>query len=194
MYRLISILYLNFNVLNQICYGDDLDIVLDLFCWQDMLFGGSDVTAASIEWTMSEVLRNPQVQKKLQNELEHVVRLERMVQESDLPSLIYLQAVVKETLRLHPPGPLSIIHSSMEDCSVLGYEFPRGTRLVFNLWAIGRDPKLWEDAESFKPERFMEAGFLEEKLQNLEWIPFGAGRRECPRQQLGMLLVEFGGA
>ena len=84
-----------------------------------------------------------------------------MVQESDLPSLIYLQAVVKETLRLHPPGPLSITHSSMEDCTVLGYEIPRGTRLVLNLWAIGRNPKLWEDAESFKPERFMEAaGFL----------------------------------
>ena len=125
-------------------------------------------------------------------ELEHVVGLERMVQESDLPSLVYLQAVVKETLRLHPPGPLSITHSSMEDCTVLGYEIPRGTRLVLNLWAIGRDPKLWEDAESFKPERFMEAGFLEAKVQNLEWIPFGAGRRGCPGQQLGMLLVEFG--
>ena len=92
-----------------------------------MLLAGSDASAASIEWTMSEVLRNPQVQKKLQNELEHVVGLERMVQESDLPSLIYLQAVVKEMLRLHPPGLLSITHSSMEDCSVLGYEIPRGT-------------------------------------------------------------------
>ena len=75
----------------------------------------------------------------------------------------------------------------------MGYEIPRGTRLVLNLWAIGRNPKLWEDAESFKPERFMEAaGFLEAKVQNLEWIPFGAGRRGCPGQQLGMLLVEFG--
>ena len=137
-----------------------------------MLLTGSDASAASIEWTMSEVLRNPQVQKKLQNELEHVVGLERMVQESDLPSLVYLQAVVKETLRLHPPRPLSITHSSMEDCTVLGYKIPQGTQLVLNLWAIGKNPNLWEDAESFKPERFMEAGFLEAKVQNLEWIPF----------------------
>ena len=137
-----------------------------------MLATGSATSTATIEWEMSEVLINPQVLKKLQNELEHVVGLKRMVQESDLPSLIYLQAAVKETLRLHPPGLLSITHLSMEDCSVLGYEIPRGTRLVLNLWAIGRDPKLWEDAESFKPERFMEAGFLEAKVQNLEWIPF----------------------
>ena len=111
-----------------------------------MLAAGSAASAATIEWAMSEVLINPQVLKKLQNELEHVVGLKRMVQESDLPSLIYLQAAVKETLRLHPPGLLSIIHSSMEDCSVLGYEIPWGTQLVLNLWAIGKNPKLWEDA------------------------------------------------
>jgi len=111
-----------------------------------------------------------------------------MVQESNLPSLRYLQAVVKETLRLHPPGPLSLPHVSVEDCTVLGYEIPRGTRLLMNLWAIGRNPKSWEDAESFKPERFMEAGFLDAKVENFEWIPFGAGRRG---QQLGILVVEF---
>jgi len=157
----------------------------------DMLSAGSDASAASIEWTMSELLRKPPVLKKVQNELEHVVGFERMVQESDLPSLRYLQAVVKETLRLHPPGPLSLPHVSVEDCTVLGYEIPRGTRLLMNLWAIGRNPKSWEDAESFKPERFMEAGFLDAKVENFEWIPFGAGRRGCPGQQLGILVVEF---
>nr|ABR17055.1 unknown [Picea sitchensis] len=157
----------------------------------DMLSAGSDASAASIEWTMSELLRKPPVLKKVQNELEHVVGFERMVQESDLPSLRYLQAVVKETLRLHPPGPISLPHVSVEDCTVLGYEIPRGTRLLMNFWAIGRNPKSWEDAESFKPERFMEAGFLDAKVENFEWIPFGAGRRGCPGQQLGILVVVF---
>ena len=103
-----------------------------------------------------------------------------------------LQAVVKETLRLHPPGPLSITHSSMEDCTILGYEIPWGTRLVLKLWAIGRNPKPWEDAKIFKPEIFMEAaGFLDAKVQNFQWIPFGVDKRGCHRQQLGMLIVDF---
>jgi len=158
----------------------------------DILSAGSDTSSATIEWAMSELLRNPPVLKKLQNELEHVVGFERMVHESDLPGLVYLQAVVKETLRLHPPATLSLPHISMETCNVLGYEIPSGTRLLVNLWAIGRNPKSWgEDAESFKPERFMEAGFLDAKVENFEWIPFGAGRRGCPGQQLGMIVVEF---
>ena len=123
--------------------------------------------------------------------MERVVGLGRMVQESDLPSLVYLQAVVKETLRIHPPAPLGIPRASVEDCTVLGYEIPRGSRLLINSWTIGRDPKLWEDAENFKPERFMEAGFLDAKVQNFEWIPFGAGRRGCLGQQLATLVVEF---
>jgi len=110
-----------------------------------------------------------------------------------LLSFIY-KNMVKETLRLHPPGPLAIPHLSVEDCTVLGYEIPGGTCVLLNLWAIGRNPKSWEDAESFKPERFIEAtgSELDAKVQNLEWIPFGAGRRGCPGQQLGMLVVEFG--
>jgi len=158
----------------------------------DILSAGSDTSSVTIEWAMSELLRNPPVLKKLQNELERVVGMGRMVQESDLPRLVYLQAVVKETLRLHPPGPLSLPRISMERCNLLGYEIPGGTHLLVNIWAIGRDPKLWgEDAESFKPERFIVAGFLDTKVENFEWIPFGAGRRRCPGQQLGLTVVEF---
>jgi cytochrome P450 len=115
-----------------------------------------------------------------------------MVQESDLPGLVYLQAVVKETFRLHPPGPLGVPHLSVKACNVLGYEIPRNTRVFVNLWAIGRDSKSWEDPERFDPERFMDGGSLDAKVQNCEWIPFGAGRRGCPGEQLGMLVVEFG--
>jgi len=129
--------------------------------------------------------------KKVQDELERVVGMERMVRESDLPSLPYLQAVVKETLRLHPASPLALPHLSVEACKLLGYEIPRNTRVYVNVWAIGRNPKAWEDAQRFMPERFMQRGFLDEKIHNLEWIPFGAGRRRCPGQQLGTSVVEL---
>jgi cytochrome P450 len=160
----------------------------------DMLVGGMDTSSTSIEWAMSEVLKNPRVLQKLQDELARVVGMERMVCESDLPRLVYLQAVVKETLRLHPVVPFPI-HLSLEDCTVLGYEIPINTRIFFNLWAIGRNPKSWgQDAQSFKPERFLieaEAGLIHKTHESFEWLPFGAGRRGCPGQQLGTLVVEL---
>jgi len=161
----------------------------------DILLGGSDTAPTTIEWAMSEALRNPPVMKKLQDELERVVGLGRMVCESDLPQLVYLQAMVKETLRLHPAGPLLTRRLSAESCNVLGYEIPHNTRVIVNAWAIGRNPKSWEDAENFKPERFMErvgSEVDENGDQNFRWLSFGAGRRRCPGQQLGTLVVEFG--
>lgn len=161
----------------------------------DILLGGSETAPTIIEWAMSEALRNPTVMKKLQEELESVVGLDRMVCESDLPQLVYLQAMVKETLRLHPAGPLLNRRLSAQTCNVLGYEIPKNTRVIVNAWAIGRDPKLWEDAETFKPERFMERIDTEVDTnggQNFAWLAFGAGRRTCPGRQLGTLLVEFG--
>jgi cytochrome P450 len=160
----------------------------------DMLVAGMETSSTSIEWAMSEALRNPPVLQKLQDELESIVGMGRMVRESDLPRLVYLQAVVKETFRLHPAGPFAI-HVSVEDCTVLGYEIPRNTRIFFNLPAIGRNPKSWGgDAQSFKPERFLietESGFIHKTDENCEWLPFGAGRRACPGQQLATLVVEF---
>lgn len=160
----------------------------------DMLLGGSDTAPTIIEWAMSEALINPPVMKKLQDELERVVGLDRMVCESDLPQLVYLQAMVKETLRLHPAGPLLNRRLSAESCNVLGYEFPKNTRVLVNAWAIGRNLKLWEDAETFKPERFMGRVGSEVDAngdQSFAWLAFGAGRRTCPGRQLGTLLVEF---
>jgi cytochrome P450 len=158
----------------------------------DMLSAGTDTSSTTLEWAMAELLRNPTMLKKVQDELERVVGMERMVRESDLPSLLYLQAVVKETLRLHPASPLALPHLSMEACNVLGYEIPKNTHVLVNLWAIGRNPAAWEDAERFVPERFMKGCSMEEKLRNCEWIPFGAGRRGCPGEELGMLVVQYG--
>eukprot|EP00253_Pinus_taeda_P009773 PITA_09773 len=161
----------------------------------DMLLGALDTTPTMIEWAMSEALRNPTVMKKLQDELERVVGLERMVGESDLPQLVYLQAMVKETLRLHPAGPFLNRRLTAKSCNVMGYDIPHNTCVIFNLWAIGRNPNTWEDAECFKPERFIERVGSETDAngdQNFGWLPFGAGRRRCPGQQLATLLVELG--
>lgn len=156
--------------------------------------GGIDTSSTSIEWAMSEVLRNPEVLQKLQDELQRVVGMDRMVRESDLPRLVYLQAVVKETLRLHPVVPFAA-HSAVEACSVMGYEIPVNTRVMINLWAIGKNPKSWgEDAQCFKPERFLiegEAGLTHKTYAGFQWLPFGGGRRGCPGQQLGTLVIEL---
>lgn len=156
----------------------------------DMLHAGTDTTSTALEWAMTELLKRPLLMKKAQEELENVVGPNRKVRESDLPHLPYLHAVVKETLRLYPPAPLMVPHESLHSCSLLGYEIPGKTRVIINAWAIGRDPTSWEDAEEFKPERFMGRS-VDVKGQDFQLIPFGSGRRGCPGIQLAMVAVEF---
>jgi cytochrome P450 len=156
----------------------------------DMLGAGTDTSSATLEWAMSEMLLNPSMMRKVQEELESVVGLDRRVEESDLPRLDYLKAVVKETLRLHPPGPLLIPHESFHDCTVGGYFIPGKSRLLVNVWALARDPNSWEYADVFKPERFIGSP-IDIKGQHFQVIPFGAGRRGCPAQSLGLTVVEY---
>eukprot|EP01018_Ginkgo_biloba_P005301 Gb_29955 [translate_table: standard] len=127
---------------------------------------------------------------KAQQELESVVGKNRRVKESDLLHLKYLHCVVKETLRMYPAGPLMIPHESMEDCTVGGYHIPAKTRLIVNVWAIGRDPDVWEDPLAFRLERFMERE-IDVRGQNFEMIPFGSGRRGCPGSLLAIGVVEL---
>ncbi|KAG9131575.1 hypothetical protein Leryth_015133 [Lithospermum erythrorhizon] len=138
----------------------------------DMFVGGTDTSGTAIEWTLSELLRHPQVMKNLQKELEEFVGMNRMVEESDLEKLEYLDMVIKESLRLHPPGPLLIPHESLQDCTVDGFHIPNKSRIIVNIWAIGRDPKVWPEPEKFDPERFV-------------------GSRSCPGMQLGLVTVRI---
>eukprot|EP01018_Ginkgo_biloba_P005069 Gb_27806 [translate_table: standard] len=156
----------------------------------DMLAAGTDTSSATLEWAMSELLLNPSMMKKAQDELQSVVGLNRMVEESDLPQLDSFQFVLKETLRLHPPGPLLIPHEAREDCIVAGYTIPKKARILVNAFAVGTDPNSWEDAEKFKPERFIGSP-IDIKGQNFEALPFGSGRRACPAQSLGTIVVEY---
>ncbi|KAJ7531672.1 hypothetical protein O6H91_14G053700 [Diphasiastrum complanatum] len=96
----------------------------------DMLAAGTESSAVTIEWALSEILLNPWVQEKAQQELDHVVGRERKVEEADLPQLKYLQSIVKETFRLHPPGPVLVPHESTQAVQVTGYDIPAKTRLL----------------------------------------------------------------
>ena len=155
-----------------------------------MLAGSMETSSSSIDWAVAELIRHPRVMKKVQSELEKVVGMERMVEESDLESLEYLNMVVKETLRLYPAGPLLVPHESMEDCTVNGFYIPQKSRIIVNAWAIGRDPDSWTNADEFLPERFIE-GDIDFRGKHFQYIPFGSGRRGCPGMQLGITVVRF---
>lgn len=155
-----------------------------------MLAASMDTAASAVEWTLSELLRSPRVMKKLQKELEDVVGLDRMVEESDLDKLEYLNLVIKETFRLHPVAPLLLPHYAMEDCTVDGYDIPKESRVIVNVYAIGRDPNVWSDPEKFLPERFMGSD-IDVRGQHFQLLPFGSGRRGCPGMQLGLIQVRL---
>lgn len=151
------------------------------------------------EWTLqrlpsdghlAELIRHPEIMKKVQNELEQVVGLKRMVQESELSHLKYLEMVVKEVFRLHPAAPLLVPHQPLEDCIVNNFHIPKMSRVIVNVWAIGRDPCAWTDAHKFFPERFI-GSKVDAKENYFELIPFGSGRRGCVGIQMGLLMVHF---
>ncbi|RVX11875.1 Cytochrome P450 76A2 [Vitis vinifera] len=144
----------------------------------EMFFAGSDTTSSTLEWAMTELLRRPESMRKAQEELDRVVGPHGKVEESDIDQLLYLQAVVKETLRLHPPIPLLLPRNALQDTNFMGYFVPKNTQVFVNAWAIGRDPDAWKEPLSFKPDRFLGSN-LDYKGQNFEFIPFGSGRRIC---------------
>lgn len=155
-----------------------------------MLAGSMDTSATVVEWILAELLKHPRVMKKVQQELEEVVGLNRMVEESDLDSLNYLDMVVKEALRLHPVAPLLIPHASTEDCTVDGFYIPKNSRVIINVWTIGRDPNAWSDPEKFIPERFVGSN-IDLRGHDFQLLPFGSGRRGCPGMQLGLTVVRL---
>jgi len=144
-----------------------------------MFAAGTDTTYTALEWAMSELLKHPESMKKLKSEIKAIVGEKGYVEEEDIEKMHYLKAIIKETLRLHPPLPLLVPRESIQYIKVKGYDINPGTRVMINVWAIGRDPEVWEEAEEFRPERFMKSS-MDFKGQNFELVPFGAGRRGCP--------------
>ncbi|KAM3340016.1 cytochrome 76A2 [Capsicum galapagoense] len=156
----------------------------------EMFLTGSETTSNSVEWALTELLRHPEAMTKVKTEISKVVGPNRKFEESDIDNLSYMQAVIKESLRLHPPLPFLIPRETSQDTKFMGYYVPKGTRVLVNAWAIGRDPECWNDPMSFKPERFL-GSKLDVKGQHYELIPFGAGRRMCFGLPLGHRMMHF---
>ncbi|CAN4126558.1 unnamed protein product [Withania somnifera] len=148
----------------------------------DMFGAGTETSSTTTVWAMAEMMKNPSVFSKAQEEVREAFRDNEMF---DVEELKYLKLVVKETLRLHPPVPLLTPRECMEETDINGYTIPVNTKVMVNVWAMGRDPKYWDDPESFKPERFEQcsADFVG---NNFEYLPFGSGRRICPGISFGL--------
>ncbi|XP_031473384.1 xanthotoxin 5-hydroxylase CYP82C4-like [Nymphaea colorata] len=172
-------------VANKLLSSQQLRLVL--------VVAGTESMAVTLEWALSLLLNNPHLLKKAQDELDCQVGKERQVDESDLSNLPYLQAIVKETMRLHPTGPLLDPHESTEPVQLGGFEVPVGSILFVNVWKIHHDPTLWADPEEFKPERFLSSrnemtGF---GGQDFAFLPFGSGRRICVGRWMAMQVLHL---
>ena len=156
-----------------------------------MIFRGTDTVAILLEWILARMVLHPEIQLKAQAEIENIVGSSRVVSDSDIPNLPYLQAIVKECLRVHPPGPLlSWARLAIHDVHVGDHFVPAGTTAMVNMWAITHDEKVWSDPEMFKPERFIDED-VSVMGSNLKLAPFGSGRRVCPGKAMGMASVHL---
>ncbi|CAI8596701.1 unnamed protein product [Vicia faba] len=156
----------------------------------DIFTGGSDTAATTINWSMAEMMKNPRVLKKAQEEVRETIKKTGKLNETCIDELKYLKAIIKEVLRIHPPGPLLIPRECAQDCEINGYHIPKKCKVIINAWAIGMDTKYWNEPERFYPERFMDS-CVDYKGNNFEYIPFGGGRRICPGMNYGMANVEL---
>ncbi|KAG0455642.1 hypothetical protein HPP92_024934 [Vanilla planifolia] len=183
--------------------ADFVDVLLDLekeeklsdsdmiaVLWE-MIFRGTDTVAILLEWIMARMVLHPEIQSKAQAEIDAVVGKSRLVSDADIPNLRYLHAIVKETLRMHPPGPLlSWARLAIDDVHVGGHFVPAGTTAMVNMWAITHDEAIWSEPNEFKPERFV-AEDVSIMGSDLRLAPFGSGRRVCPGKALGLATVHL---
>ncbi|KAL3654965.1 hypothetical protein CASFOL_000751 [Castilleja foliolosa] len=153
----------------------------------ELILAGTGTTSDSVLWAMTELIRNPETLLKLKDELRMD---DKHVQESDISRLKYLNAVIKETFRLHPSGPFLVPHKAVDNVEIQGYTIPKDAQILVNVWAIGRDSKIWSNPESFQPERFLDSK-LDYRGQHFELITFGSGRRICVGLPLAHLMVHL---
>ncbi|KAF2320321.1 hypothetical protein GH714_027116 [Hevea brasiliensis] len=159
----------------------------------ELFSAGTDTTTTTIEWAVAELIKN-KLMRKVREELEREINKD-YIHESNVSQLPYLNACIKETLRLHPPAPFLVPRRAIENCEVMNYTIPKDSQILVNVWATGRDPSAWEDPLLFKPERFLNSS-LDLKGHDYEFLPFGSGRRICPglpmaTRQLPMILASL---
>ncbi|KAJ9550003.1 hypothetical protein OSB04_022546 [Centaurea solstitialis] len=156
----------------------------------DLFLGGTETSSNTTEWAMTELLLNPHMFSSVRQEVSTIVGKDGNIQESKILNLPYLQAVIKETLRLHLSVPLLVPHRTETNVKLGEYIVPKNTQILVNAWAIARDPRYWENPLTFMPERFL-VNNLDYKGQNFEYIPFGSGRRMCPGMPVAHRVVSL---
>ncbi|CAN1186063.1 Flavonoid 3'-monooxygenase [Linum perenne] len=159
----------------------------------DTMIGGTDTTATTIEWTMAMLMQHQEAMQKVCKELDEIVGRTNMVEELHLPQLHYLDAVIKETSRLHPTLPLLVPRCPSEDCKLGGYTIPKGVTVFINAYAIHRDPQLWTNPLEFIPERFLDenAAKFDYLGNGAQYFPFGTGRRVCAGLPLAEKMLKY---
>ncbi|KAJ0264839.1 hypothetical protein HA466_0012380 [Hirschfeldia incana] len=157
----------------------------------DMVIGGTDTSTNTIEFVMAELISNPKLMKRAQQELDEVVGKENIVEESHITKLPYILAIMKETLRFHPTIPLLVPHRPAETAVVGGYTIPKDTKVFINVWSIQRDPNVWENPTEFRPERFLDNNSCDFTGTDYSFLPFGSGRRICAGVALAERMVLY---
>ncbi|CAG7889409.1 unnamed protein product [Brassica rapa] len=159
----------------------------------EFLNGGTDTTATTLQWIMANLVKNPEIQERLYQEIKGVAGEEaKEIEEEKAHKMPYLKAVVLEGLRRHPPGHMVLPHSVTEDTVLGGYKIPKKGTVNFMVAEIGRDPAVWDEPMAFKPERFMGEESVDiTGSRGIKMMPFGAGRRICPGIGLAMLHLEY---
>ncbi|XP_016567604.2 probable (S)-N-methylcoclaurine 3'-hydroxylase isozyme 2 [Capsicum annuum] len=155
--------------------------------FMELLSAGSDTSTSTIEWAMAELIKDVESMKKVQEELE-IESESDYLKESQVLNMSFVQACVKETLRLHPPVPFLLPHRAIETCQIMSYTIPKDAQIIVNVWAITRDPSIWEEPEMFRPQRFLSSD-MDFKGNDFEFLPFGAGRRICPGLPMAAIKV-----
>ncbi|NXA36288.1 CP17A lyase, partial [Eudromia elegans] len=145
----------------------------------DIFGAGVETTTTVLKWAVLYLLHYPEVQRKIQEEMDQQIGVARHPHLSDRPLLPYLEATISEVLRIRPVSPLLIPHVSLTDTSIGEYSIPKGARVIINLWSVHHDEKEWDKPEEFNPGRFLDEQGRHVHSPSPSYLPFGAGVRVC---------------
>ncbi|XP_070545942.1 steroid 17-alpha-hydroxylase/17,20 lyase-like [Ptychodera flava] len=160
----------------------DLNVIHSL---SDFFGAGIDTTVNILNFCVAYLVNYPDVQVKVQKEIDDVIGQGRSPSLSDKGKLPYCEAVINEVLRIRTVLPLGVPHETLEDTSVGGYNIPKGTKIMTFFWKVHFDERHWKRPEEFRPERFLDNdGKALPKHASL--IPFSAGRRVCPGETIAI--------
>lgn len=154
------------------------------------MLAGVDTSLHIIEFAMAELLNNRDIMKRAQQEVDKVVGKDKVVEESDISKFPYILAIMKETLRLHTVSPFLVPHRPSQTTVVSGFTIPKDSKVFINVWAIHRNPNVWENPLEFDPDRFLDKSY-DFNGNDFNYLPFGSGRRICAGMAMGERVVLY---